>query len=204
MATAMRIPERSLARSLAVLAVAYGLLSVPWPGLGRAFVAGYAAVAQATLAHAPPLEGTSFRATAPGEEASDWDLAIRLPSPPGTSTVHGIRVHVRRVAYLPLAFLAALALAFPAGRSARRGLVAACPALLVVLQTVALLSVFTVRGLLDLGVVGNVAVGLVSRAFFEAPAMTFAIPGLLWLLLARPDVVIDPLSKRPPFAAAVR
>ena len=182
----MRLPERSLARSLAVLAVTYGILAAPWPGLGRAFVTGYAAAAEVTLAPALPFEGTSFRATAPGEQASEWDLAIRLPVAPGETTVHGIRVHLRRVAYLPLAFLAALALAFPPGRSAPRARAIACPAILVALQTIALLSVFTTRGLLDLGLPGNVCVGLVSRALFEAPGMMFALPALLWGLLARP------------------
>jgi hypothetical protein len=181
----MRLHENPLLRSLAILALVYGLLAAPWPGLGRAFVTVYAVAAEATLREALP-DGTSFRASQPDEASGPWDLAIRLPPAPGTTTVHGIRVHLRRVAYVPLAFLAALAVAFRPGRSARRGSLVACPFVLVALQVTALLSVFTTRGILDLGTAGNIVVGLVSRAFFEAPGMAFAIPGLLWLLLARP------------------
>jgi hypothetical protein len=182
----MQRRDRTLLRSLVVLVLAYGLLAVPWPGLGRAFVTVYAGAVQATLGNVLPMEGTSFRATEPGEPASPWDMAIRLPVAPGETNVHGIRVHMRRVAYVPLAFLGALALAFPPGRSAHWFSIVACPVALVALQAVALLSVFTTRGLVDLGIVGNVIVGLVSHAFFEAPGMGFAIPGLLWALLARP------------------
>jgi hypothetical protein len=173
-------------RSLVVWAALYGLLSIPWPGLGHAFTTVYAAAAEVVLTSVLPMEGTSFRATEPGEPASEWDLAIRLPRAPGATSIHGIRIHLRRVAYVPLAFLAALGVAFPPARSARWPSVVACPVILVTLQTIALLSVFTTRGLLDLTLVGNVIVGLLSRAFFEAPGMGFAIPALLWALLARP------------------
>lgn len=191
-------PDRTLLRSIALLAAIYAVLAVPWPGLGPAFVTAYAAVAQAAVAHSVPMRGTTFRATAPGEVASEWDLAIRLPPEPGATTIHGIRLHMRRIAYLPLALLAALAVAFPRGESRARLYGAfACPAILAALQLVAILSVFTARGILDLSLTGNVLVMLVSRAFFEAPGMAFVIPALLWVLLARPPVAMQTAALLP-------
>ena len=61
--------------------------------------------------------------------------------------------------------------------------IVACPAALGALQGIALLSLFTTRGLLDLGLPPDALVGLVSHAFFEAPGMGFAVPALLWILL---------------------
>jgi hypothetical protein len=169
-------------RPWVVLAAVYLSLAVPWPGLGRAFVTVYAAVMRPALVSAVSSPGTSLRATGPDEAADAWDLAIRLPPEPGSNTVHGIRVHLRRTAYLPLAFLAALFAAFPPARSRRWSLIA-CPAFLLLLQFVALVSVFVTRGLADYGAACNTLVIMVSRALFEAPVMQFALPAMLWAVL---------------------
>jgi hypothetical protein len=166
-------------RPWVVLAAVYLSLALPWPGLGRAFVTVYATVMRPALVAAVSSPGTSLSATGPDEAADEWDLAIRLPPEPGAHTVHGIRVHLRRMAYLPLALLAALFASFPPVRSRRWSLIA-CPSCLLVLQLVALLSVFVTRGLADYGRAGNAFVITVSRALFEAPVMQFALPAMLW------------------------
>ncbi len=182
LAEAVGIGGEARWRPWVVLAAVYLSLVLPWPGFGRAFVTAYATVVRPALVSAVSSPGTSLRATGPDESADEWDLAIRLPPEPGARTVHGIRVHLRRMAYLPLAFLAALFAGFPPVRSRRWSLVA-CPASLLVLQLVALLSVFVTRGLADYGDAGNAVVIMVSRALFEAPVMQFALPAMLWAVL---------------------
>lgn len=179
---------RSLLRPLLVLLVVYGLLSVPLPGLGRAFASGYARVAEAAMAQVLPFEGTTFRSSVPGDGSSEWDLLIRLPRDPDSMTVHGVRVHLRRICYVPLAFFTALAMAFPARPSRRWLAIAGGLGTMAVLQVAALCSVFTTRGGLDLGLVLNVLVAIISRALVGAPGMSFAIPALLWVLLGAPHL----------------
>jgi hypothetical protein len=169
-------------RPWVVLAAVYLSLALPWPGLGRAFVTVYATVMRPALVSVVSSPGTSLRATGPDESASEWDLAILLPPEPGAQTLHGIRVHLRRMAYLPLALLAALFAFLPPVRSRRWSLIA-CPAALLALQFVALVSVFVTRGLADYGAAGNAFVIMVSRALFEAPVMQFALPAMLWAVL---------------------
>jgi hypothetical protein len=180
-------------RPWAVLAIVYVALALPWPGLGRAFVGGYGALFEPVLETATALDGISLRATEPGEAGGEWDLALRFPPAPGSTTIHGIRVHMRRVAYVPFAMLAALCAAFPPVRS-RRWALAACPAALLFLQLVALLSMFVTRGLASYGSVADALIVMESRALFEAPAMAFVLPALLWGLLRRPFDVAAPVT----------
>src|SRR5579862_4480928 len=95
-------------RPWAILVLVYVALALPWPGLGRAFVGGYGALVGPVLQAATSRDGISLRATEPGEAGDEWDLALRFPPAPGSTTIHGIRVQMRRVAYVPLALLAAL------------------------------------------------------------------------------------------------
>jgi hypothetical protein len=175
------VDKARLRRLLALLAV-YGVLAFPWPGLGRAFCTGYAWAAEAVLADVLPSGMTTFRAGAPGEALDEWNVLVQLPAAAGSTLVHGVRVHVRRICYVPLAFLLALAVAYPVERARRWVTAAGCLVALAGAQIVALLSAFTARGLLDLGLLPNVVITVSSRVLL-APAMSFAVPGVAWIVL---------------------
>jgi hypothetical protein len=191
----MPSPKWVIIRRLLIFGALFGLLTWNWPGLGRAFCGAYAAVT--ALAFAPVFGDTvTFDASKPGDRFDEWDLLVRLQPPPGSNNVHGVRVQIRRICYMPLALFVAFAISCPP--RTRRGYWlgwGACLALFAALQGLAMLSVFTTRGVLNLDTFLNLAVDLASRALIAAPVMSFALPPLLWMLLARPFNVLAVLLR---------
>ena len=190
-----RLPLRNkpLLQSAVIFALVFGVAMAPWPRLGRAFCGGYAVAAAAAFAPVLPPEAVTFWPSVPGDQHEEWDLLIRFRPATGATFRRGIRVEVRRVGYVPLVFLAALAIGFPARDRRHLAIAAAgCVAALVFLQAVALFSAFTARGVVSLGSGLNLLVSFASRALLSAPVMTFAVPGLLWAILARPRAPLAP------------
>jgi hypothetical protein len=187
-------PLKKVLRAAAVLVGVYALLAFPWPGLARAFTGTYAQVAEVVMA--PLLRpDTTFRPSVPGDSFDEWDLLVRFPPEPGATSVHGVRVHLRRIAYVPLAFAVAFVAAFPAPRQRLARGAAGVLAVLLSFEAFGILSVFTTRGALDLGGFLDVLVQLGSRVQLEAPGMTFALPALAWVALARPPLLADLFSR---------
>jgi hypothetical protein len=173
-------------RAIVVFVVVFGALTWPWPGWGRTFCSGYAAIAAAAL-HPVFGDEVTFDASRKGDRFDEWDLLIRFQPPPGSNNVRGVRVQIRRICYLPLSFFLAFAAACPA--KSRRSFVlgaSACLFALAILQSAAVLFVFTTRGALNLGSFLNLTISLVGHALVEAPAMSFAVQALSWSLLAKP------------------
>lgn len=195
-----RLPlrEKPFLQSAILFVLVFGVAMAPWPRLGRAFCEGYALVASAAFMPVFPAEAVTFRSSVAGDQHDEWDLLIRFRRRPGETVVHGIRVQLRRIAYVPLVFFAALSIAFPArDRRHRTAGIAGSVAALFVLQAVAIVAVFTSREVLSFGTALNLAIALISGGLVAAPVMSFAVPGLLWAILARPFDGVLLLRSRP-------
>jgi hypothetical protein len=195
-------------RPVAALALrfvlAFALAAAPWPGLGRAFVAGVGAIATAV---ADPLSSDSnvtflLRPPKPSENQPEWHavIAARQDFPDGPSD-HAGAIDLRRAGYLQLATFVALAAAWPP-KGRRRALAAAAVASAIVAAAIAIpiLAFLSPLGVVHLGPWLQTLLSLASRALVAAPGMAFAIPGLAWVAVCGGPLVPG-IERAPPSAS---
>lgn len=185
----MRRPDRAMLWAVCRFVVVLVVLIVPWPGMGRPVVRAFGYATQTMLS--PLLAGVAesvvFQASDETDLAHEWDLLVLVKDPKTSATLRHASVHVRRSGYLQVACFLALVAGWP-GRNPRRlafvlglGLLG-----LACLTTLPVLMFLSRRGVVPLAGWLLSALAVVYRALVTAPGMAFAVPAILWCLLARP------------------
>ena len=185
----MQRPDRAtlwaVCRFLALLVV----LIVPWPGMGRPVARAFGYATQTMLAPVLATVDTPvvFQASDETDAQHEWDLLVLVKDPKTSATLRHASVHVRRSGYLQVACFLAFVAGWP-GRSPRRlafvlGLGLAC---LACLTTLPVLMFLSRRGVVPLAGWLLSTLAVAYRALVTAPGMAFAVPAILWCLLARP------------------
>jgi hypothetical protein len=160
----------------------------PWPGLGRSYVAAFDRVAnamRAPLASAPDVS-VSLELFPEADAHHEWFAMIAVTDRASGALQHRGGADLRRAGYLQMAILLAAAAAFPFRPGVR--FAAVLVGMLAMLSMLGWLPVFNFlakKGVLHLGVVSYAALAIVERTLVGAPGMTYAVPGLSWLLVYR-------------------
>jgi hypothetical protein len=177
---------RALTSPPARFLLALALLLPPWPAIGRAY--GRAVGAWTDLTLSPAAAPVKLRFTVPAADdpgGSSWELRVHAEDPSGRYV--GTVLDLRRSGYIASAVFAALALATPLRWKQRLVLMGAGLAILQLLPLLPLLSFFSgklpVRAF-QLGAATSAAVEIAYHALVAPPGMAYAVPALLWLLLA--------------------
>lgn len=186
---------------LALLALFYTLLVIPWPHWPQAYAALYRAGGE-LLFHSFGSRGTvEFRRPTPPAEFGDTELVLTTRSPRMTTT---LPVSSRQKGYLPTATLLALVLATPIpGRRRWWALLWGLLAVnaFVVLRTgLAILNAFVNQGpaAASISPFWREALKGCTFALVEAPASYFIVPILIWVAvsLRREDWVAAGAARR--------
>jgi hypothetical protein len=178
------------------------VLMAPWPGMGRRFAEAFGPVIGAFLAPALASNGAVAVHMLPapeGDVARDWDLFVVVNDASTGNEIRHAAVNLRRSGYLQIVFYLALVAGWP-GRDPKRvaivlGVGLTCLGALGSLTTLMFLAK---RGVVPMGSTPLAVLAMTYRTLVTAPGMAFAVPGFLWLLLARP------LSWPPPALAESR
>jgi hypothetical protein len=185
----MARPNRLTLRAAARFAVVLALLVVPWPGLGRPVAQGFGTLARVLLAPVLALsdQPVSFAPADPGDARHEWSLMVSVKSAQTSSLLRQAKVDLRRSGYLQLAFFFALVAGWP-GRTARRlAFVSAVGfALLSSLALLPILMFFGIHQVVRMSSWFLLLLTLVYRTLLTATGMAYAVPGILWLVLAKP------------------
>ena len=174
-------------------ACVFGGLSLPSRGVGPYYVRAHVAVANAVVEQVELKSQVrlSFVAT-PEQLAQEPWQALLVIAPPHTATPTGVPIDLRVLAFLPTAAFIALAVAVPLG-SVRRHLLVLLVGLpllellLLALMAAPLLSFLGGTGPVEaftLGRWSHALLQVVYRALVVPPGMTFAVPLLLWYIVA--------------------
>jgi hypothetical protein len=197
--------ERRAAMALVRFALVYAVAIAPWPGLGRAW--GGAIGAIATSIADPFFASTnvtfSLRASGPGDPTSEWTGIIELRQDlPDTSSHNAGAIDLRRCGYVQFVTFAALAIARPP-RTRRRAWIALGASVVVVAGSVGMpiLAFIAPLGAVHPGAFFGAAIALASRALVAAPGMSYAVPGVVWVLTA---FGLEPLARVARFDRSVQ
>ncbi len=172
---------RPWVRALLVLLV----LHVPWPGLGPTFASYFGHVAPALLSVWSP---SSLRVEMKPAGTEDGEWSVLFDASDASIRKHTrAALDIRRTAWLPLATFIALLVAFPLRRPRRRLLIAGLG--LVVLHALWLLPLLAFFGggptrFFTLSAPAHTLAVVAYRALISPPGMVYALPALLWFVLA--------------------
>jgi hypothetical protein len=167
-------------------AIALALLMPPWPVLGRAY--GHAVGAWTDMTLSPAAAPVKLRFSVPADvepSGSSWQLRVHAEQPTGEYV--GTVLDLRRSGYIASAVFAALALATPLPWRKRLALMAIGLPILQLLPLLPLLSFFSGKlpvQAFQLGAATSAAVEIAYHALVAPPGMAYAVPALLWLVLA--------------------
>jgi hypothetical protein len=134
--------DRRFVRCALVWATVFGLLLLPWPGLGLRFNRAFCAVADffTQAVHLHQVLRLEFQPAAEtGTDASDWSAALVIRNAATGGGAATSAMHLRPIVYAPLCVYIATALGVP-GRTKRIWLRSALLGLVV---TLVLLALFT-------------------------------------------------------------
>jgi hypothetical protein len=186
----------ALIRAARFFAVLIALL-LPWPGLGRAYVATFSRIGTALVT--PLLRSPDvviwLEASPENDEHHRWYAMVSVRDALSQAHIHRGSVDLRRSGYLQVATLLALAAAFPLRRRVHWAVaVAVGTVFLVNFGWLPVLVYLAKKYVIHLGSVAFAALAIVERSLVGAPGMVFFVPAALWLLAVR---VVDPAPSRP-------
>jgi hypothetical protein len=182
----MSPPRRAALIAAAKFVVVLVALAAPWPRLGRTYVDTYGRVATAMARPVFEPMGTelSFAPSAEGDTKHEWAAMVFVLDPATHVVRHKMASDLRRTGYLQMVFYLAVAAAFPL-RDRVRGTawVAAGLLLFASFGWLPVLMYLAKKQVIVLGAWSFSALAIVYRSVVTAPAMAYAVPGLLWLAI---------------------
>jgi len=105
------LPIDRTGRFLLKLAVVYGLLLAPWPGLGTGYAVLYRSGANVLFGRLGSAGTAEFREKTGALPKFDSEVIIKSDTPSGKRTTRDVPFHTRRVGYLPTVETVALIVA---------------------------------------------------------------------------------------------
>jgi hypothetical protein len=187
--------------------VILGLSLAPWPGLGKGYVRLVCATVNAMFGTTRFASDISLHfdpgsPSALGTRPNAWWHAIIAVRNESSQAATRSALNLRAIGYLPSAVFVSFALAWPFGNLKRAlllrtiafVLVQAFVALSIALPVVLLLSSDRV-GAIELGPTVRVLINTVFQSVVVPPAMSYAVPALIWLLVTWAGQGALPVSK---------
>jgi hypothetical protein len=188
----VKLPSRAflIASTLRALLLV-GVLLVPWPGLGHAFGAAFAATSNAVFFRAPigrvAVEAAPLPAVTSGPAVAGltpWHVVLTMRSVQ-TGAATRSALNSRALAYVPFAVVVALCIAVPPRRGARAlatALGLAFVGAYVFVGTVAALAIVLADPRIQAVSLGGFEQRLVESVFAATAEASLAAPVALWLL----------------------